>query len=176
MVPAAVRKLAALQDQAKIRKGQWSGAPARRLASAELWRLVHQHYQAGVTMAELGEVLGIKARTVTAQLRHHGYLGGPSPSMRLVRDAAAVSVAGHGEECGARLSRAAQRVRETRRRLGEVKAQLTADKEELRDAVIAEYCETRMSVTELSTKAGVSVRTVRKWLQWQPADPVRHNQ
>src|SRR6185369_4182852 len=71
LTSAVAAQLADLHQRSKITKGQWSGSPARRTASTQLWALVDQlHTSAGVSTEELGAVLGVKPSTVRAQLRH----------------------------------------------------------------------------------------------------------
>lgn len=163
LTAAVAAQLADLHQRSRITKGQWSGSPARRSASTQLWAIVDDlHTSAGVSTEELGAVLGVKPSTVLAQLRHHGFLGGPSASQRLVHQSAGpAQPPGHP---GPRLAAAADRTRRARNRLATAKTQLAAAEEGLRQAVVAEHAASPTSAWALSVHAGVTVRTVRRWL------------
>ena len=164
LTAAMAAQLADLHQRSRITKGQWSGSPARRSVSKRLWALVDQlHTSAGVSTEELGAVLGVKPSTVLAQLRHHGFLGGPSASHRLVQQAA--GPAASPGFAGPRLAAAVDRTRRARTRLATAKTQVAAAEEELRQAVVAEHAASRTSAWALSVQAGVTVRTVRRWLE-----------
>ena len=123
LTSAVAAQLADLHQRSKITKGQWSGCPARRSASTQLWALVEElHTSAGVSTEKLGAVLGVKPNTVLAQLRHHGFLGGPSASQRLVHQAA--GPAQPPGLPGPRLAAAVERTRRARTRLATAKTQL----------------------------------------------------
>ena len=66
-----------------------------------------------------------------------------------------------------RLATAVDRTRRARQRLATAKTQLAAAEEELRQALAAEHAASPTSAWALSVQAGVTVRTVRRWL---PAD------
>lgn len=117
-------------------------SPARRQASKRLWELVNQQYAAGVSSAELGHLLGVQAKTVTARLRSHGFLGGPSPSRKRVQDAAGP---GQHEPLSPRLVDAAARAQRANEQLVAAKAQAAAARDELRRAVVAEHAASRPS-------------------------------
>ena len=85
LTPEVVAQLTELHARSTIMKGQGQVTGARREASRKLWDLVNQHYTDGVSSRELARVLGVQTQTITAQLRSHGFLGGPSPSQRRVR-------------------------------------------------------------------------------------------
>ena len=186
LTAAVAAQLAELHARSTIKKGQSSGSVARRAASTQLWALVDEQYRAGVSSQELGAVLGgVQAKTVLAQLRHHGYLGGPSASQRLVREAAGpgqiqhvdrrrAALAGredsHGQRSSPQLIAAADRVRQTRQQLATAKAQAAAAQEQLRHAVLAEHAASGSSPRVLSVQAGVAVNTVRRWLEADDAD------
>jgi hypothetical protein len=164
LTSAVAAQLADLHQRSRITKGQWSGCPARRSVSKQLWALVEElHTSAGVSAEDLGAVLGVKPGTVRAQLRHHGFLGGPSASQRLVQQAA--GPAQPPERPGPRLAAAVDRTRRARNRLAAAKTQLAAAEDELRQAVVAEHAAAHTSAWALSVQAGVAVRTVRRWLE-----------
>ena len=65
LTAAVAAQLADLHQRSRITKGQWSGSPARRSVSKQLWALVEElHTSAGVSTEELGAVLGVKPSTV----------------------------------------------------------------------------------------------------------------
>ena len=108
--PAVAHQLVSLRKRAMVRPGRGSRSPERRAASAALWQLVDRAYDDGVPARELAEVLGIARGSVLTQLRHHGYLGGPSPSMRRLVGAAGPSPgASRPPPTSARLEAAATR-------------------------------------------------------------------
>jgi DNA-binding CsgD family transcriptional regulator len=163
LTSAVTAQLADLHQRSKITKGQWSRSPARCSVSKQLWALVNElHTLAGVSTEELGAVLGVKPSTVLAQLRHHGFLGGPSASQRLVHEAA--GPAQSPGLPGPRLAAAVDRTRRARKRLATAKTQRATAEEELRQAVVAEHAASHTSAWALSVQAGVTVRTVRRWL------------
>lgn len=119
LTAAMAAQLADLHQRSRITKGQWSGSPARRSVSKQLWALVDDlHTSAGVSTEELGAVLGVKPSTVLAQLRHHGFLGGPSASQQRVQQAA--GPAQPPGLPGPRLAAAVDRTRRARKRLARV--------------------------------------------------------
>ena len=168
LTAAMAAQLADLHQRSRITKVQWSGSPARRSVSKQLWALVDDlHTSAGVSTEELGAVLGVKPSTVLAQLRHHGFLGGPSASQRRVQQAA--GPAQPPGLPGPRLAAAVDRTRRARKRLATAKTQLAAAEDGLRQAVVAEHAASHTSAWALSVQAGVTVRTVRRWLEGDAA-------
>jgi len=164
LAPDVATQLVELHARSTIKKGQASTSAARRTASRRLWELVDQQYRAGVSSQELGAVMGVQDKTVLAQLRSHGFLGGPSPSQRLVRGAAGDQSKGRGRPTP-RLEAAADRVRRARDDLDVAKAEAAAAFEELREAVLAEHAASHASSWVLSVQAGVTVKMVRRWLE-----------
>jgi hypothetical protein len=158
-------QLAELHTRSTVKKGQGQVTPARRQASTRLWELVNQQYTAGVSSAELGRVLGVQAKTVMAQLRSHGYLGGPSPTRRKVRDAAGP---GRHQPPSPRLAAAADDARRASEHLAAAKVEVAAAREELRRAVLAENAASRPGPWRLAVQAGVGVQTILHWLEAHP--------
>jgi AraC-like DNA-binding protein len=170
--PAVAHQLVSLRKRAMVRPGRGSRSPERRAASAALWQLVDRAYDDGVPARELAEVLGIARGSVLTQLRHHGYLGGPSPSMRRLVGAAGPSPgASRPPPTSARLEAAATRSTNAREDLRRARAEARDAWDALRRAVIAEHATGRLTVSTLAAQAGVTVRTVHQWLQ--PEDMAR---
>ena len=160
LTAAAAAELAALHARSTIKKGQGHVSPARRQASKRLWELVNQQYAAGVSSAALGHLLGVQAKTVTAQLRSRGFLGGPSPSRKRGPRRGGP---GSARAAKPRLVDAAARAQRANEQLVAAKAQAAAARDELRRAVVAEHAASR-PVPGSSRCTGVGVKTIRHWL------------
>jgi hypothetical protein len=166
LTPEVVAQLTELHARSTIMKGQGQVTGARREASRKLWEMVNQHYTDGVSSRELARVLGVQTQTITAQLRSHGFLGGPSPSQRRVRNAAGPH---QHEPPSPRLAAAAEHARRANLRVEVAKAQAVAAREDLRQAVLAEHAAAhRPSSLLLSVQAGVGANTIRHWLKDAP--------
>ena len=160
-------QLADLHARSTVTKGRGHRSPERREAARQLWTLVNELYLGGVSSDDLGAALGVKRNTVLTQLRSQGFLGGPSPTQRLVATAAGPSQ--FPDPPSPELASAAADLRQARERLATAKAEESAALAALRKAVLAERAASGASAWKLSVQAEVSVRMVRWWLD--EADP-----
>ena len=172
---AVAQQLVVLHQRARVQKGSGTRSPARQAASAELWRLVHQQYQNGVPARELANLLGVARGTILSQLRHHGYLRGPSGSMRAVASATGPSITSRGPAPSRRLSLASRRMAAARERLTQARAEAASAWDELRQAAIAEHGTSELTIGMLAAHAGVTVRTVLEWVQSKDESTIVQN-